>query len=285
MKKTMNLIISIKRNKTKIVLFYVDIYEKIIIHEVIIINKSILKSKSIYIKIYKKYDITQTLIVISKKVFKNINKYQSTLNKLGIDTTLMIHKYFLISYILKNNKQRLDISIKEIQNGWINLSLIDNIDLNAAIYYLVNLEIKQRKITAMSIKDENNKNIISNDSTVKMIQNIKNIILLKNDIFSTYCFEESVENEIHKKLDLLISIITTIHNNSRENKIVYRTTNILIDTINMPFDYSTFKLTFEQIKAIIYVSKIQNQDDELLKNIITNITNLEIVFILYFKDI
>jgi len=146
MKKTANLIISIKRNKTKIILFYVDIYEKIIIHEVII-NKSILKSKSIYKKINKKYFITQTLIVISNKTFKNLKLYKNTLNKIGLDTSFILHKYFLISYILKNNNEKLNIYIKKIPNGWINLSLINNIDLNAAIYYLINLQTYKSKHT------------------------------------------------------------------------------------------------------------------------------------------
>ena len=134
--KKLNLIISIKTNQIKTVLFYIDKNNKIIIYEAHNSRLSLFKIK----KFYNIYNIEQTLIVISNKLSYNINILQNKLQNYNIDTSLIIHEYFLISYILKNNNEKVNITLNQIPNGWMDLSDLEHIDLNSAIFYLYNLK-------------------------------------------------------------------------------------------------------------------------------------------------
>lgn len=134
--KRISMVVSVLRDKTKIVLFEIDKDQNIVILNVTIIKKSIENKKiSKTIKdLSKSYNIT--IVVVS--IYNGFNR--SLLDNFPIYINLIVNNLFSIYQAIKYSKDDMKLFPKllYIDNGWIDFSLDENIDINGLVLYVVN---------------------------------------------------------------------------------------------------------------------------------------------------
>lgn len=142
--KKLILAISIKRKKSKIVVFQIDKDKKILINEVKIVNKFIAKTqpKKTIKKLLKNYIVSQILVSTSNSCLDNIEKKLSFLKY----EYLLFNELFIINEAIKSIDTKklkpIESELNYIKNGWLNFSEIEHIDLNGLIHYKLNEVIK-----------------------------------------------------------------------------------------------------------------------------------------------
>lgn len=141
----MILAISIKKNKTKIVLFKLYENKTIEIYYVQLFNKFILtkKIKKELSMLLIDNDITNTVISIYDDYPQDrLQDLTKKLNIIGLNTENIVSYLFTVAHALKyvnNNKLKtIGVKLRYIKNGWLDFSDKKHIDINGLVLYMKN---------------------------------------------------------------------------------------------------------------------------------------------------